>query len=75
MTRNERAALPMKRQRVPILVYHHVYADDAPELKGAVGDAGAGIIGRSQFLQQVRYIAEHGWQVVSTSADRRLAWR
>ena len=57
----------MKRQRVPILVYHHVYAGDAPELKRAVGDAGAGIIGRSQFLQQVRYIAEHGWQVVSTS--------
>ena len=57
----------MKRQRVPILVYHHVYADDAPELQAAVGDAGAGIIGRSQFLRQVRYIAEHGWQVVSTT--------
>ena len=67
MIRNERASLPMKRQRVPILVYHHVYADDAPELTGAVGDAGAGIIGRSQFLKQVRYIAEHGWQVVSTT--------
>ena len=70
MTRNERArraTLPMKHQRVPILVYHHVYADHAPELQGAVGDAGAGIIGRSQFLQQVRYIVEHEWQVVSTT--------
>lgn len=62
-----RAALPMTRQRVPMLVYHHVYADDAPELTGAVGNAGAGCIGRSQFLQQVRYIAEHGWEVVSTT--------
>ena len=57
----------MKRQRVPILVYHHVYADDASELKLAASDSGAGIIGRSQFVRQMRYIAERGWQVVSTT--------
>ena len=52
-------------QRVPILVYHHVYREGAPELK-FVGD-GAGIIGEAEFRRHLNYISENGWSVVSTS--------
>lgn len=54
-----------ENQRVPILVYHHVYRDGAPELK-YLGD-GAGIIGESEFRAQIQYVSTHGWSVVSTS--------
>ncbi len=35
----------MSDQAVPILVYHHVYPEAAPELESATGDNAAGIIG------------------------------
>ena len=54
-------------QRVPILVYHHVYPDGSPELEQArVGD-GAGIVGESEFRRHLRFIGDGGWAVVSTS--------
>ena len=37
----------MSIRKVPILVYHHVYPDDAPELLSATHETGAGIIGRA----------------------------
>jgi peptidoglycan/xylan/chitin deacetylase (PgdA/CDA1 family) len=52
-------------QRVPILVYHHVYRDGVPDLK-FVGD-GAGIIGEEEFRRQIQYVFDNGWTVVSTS--------
>ena len=52
-------------QRVPILVYHHVYREGEPELKFA-GD-GAGIIGEGEFRRQIQYVSDNGWTVVSTS--------
>ena len=54
-------------QRVPILVYHHVYPEEAPELKQASFETGAGIIGVATFRRQLQRIAETGWRVVSTS--------
>ena len=62
----------MKRQRIPILVYHHVYEDEAPVLPQRNGESGAGIISESQFLRQMRYLADEGWRVVSTA--RIVAW-
>jgi peptidoglycan/xylan/chitin deacetylase (PgdA/CDA1 family) len=54
-------------QRVPILVYHHVYPEETPDLQQATFATGAGIIGAALFRRQMRYIAERGWTVVSTS--------
>ncbi len=54
-----------ENQRVPILVYHHVYCEGEPELK-FVGD-GAGIIGEEEFRAQIQYVSDNGWSVVSTS--------
>lgn len=52
--------------RVPILVYHHVYPEGAPELDPAAD--GAGILGEAEFRRQMRYLADEGWTVVSTSS-------
>lgn len=49
---------------VPILVYHHVYPDDSPELRDAPGD---GVVAASQFRGQVEHLLAEGWRVVSTS--------
>lgn len=57
----------MKDQRVPILVYHHVYPQDAPELTSATFETGAGIVGENEFRRQMRCIADEGWSVVSTT--------
>ena len=56
----------MNRQCVPILVYHHVYAEQAPELKRANFGIGAGIIGEVEFRRHMQYIADEGWSVVTT---------
>ena len=53
----------MRRQRVPILVY----GDDEPELLQAADRSGAGVVAQSQFFRQMRYIADDGWRVVSTT--------
>ena len=57
----------MNDQRVPILVYHHVYPDDAPEMAKASFKTGAGVIGAAEFRRQMKYLADNGWKVVSTS--------
>ena len=57
----------MKNHRVPILVHHHVYQEGAPELKAAQEEKEGGVIGEGEFRRQLRYIADEGWQVVSTS--------
>ena len=62
----------MKEQRVPILVYHHVYPEDSPELAQAISEGGAGIIGETAFRRQIKYITEQGWTVVST--NRVVDW-
>ena len=54
-------------QRVPILVYHHVYDEASPELKNATFETGAGIIGEKDFRRQIQYISDQGWTVVSTT--------
>ena len=51
-------------QRVPILVYHHVYPDEEAARAGPV----AGVIGASEFDRQMQFVCEDGWRVVSTSA-------
>ena len=53
-------------RRVPILVYHHVYPEGAPELDPAAD--GAGILGEAEFTRQMRYLDDEGWTVVSTSS-------
>ena len=57
----------MSPQRVPILVYHHVYGDDAPELAATTFENGAGVIGEKQFRSHLQYLVDQRWQVVSTS--------
>ena len=54
-------------QSVPILVYHHVYPAETPELKPATFETGAGISGESRFRRQGQYIADGNWTVVSTT--------
>ena len=56
-----------RRRRVPVLVYHHVYHDDAPELQQSARESGAGVLAESQFLRQMQYVKDAGWQVVSTT--------
>ncbi len=53
-------------QRVPILVYHHVYPDGDPGLARPTGEGATGTIGESAFQRQVSYVADRGWTVVST---------
>ena len=55
----------MGPQRIPILVYHHVYHDYEPELREA--NDGAGIIGEQAFRNQMEHLRDHGWTVVSTT--------
>ena len=57
----------MNNQRVPILVYHHVYREDAPALTQATHETGAGIIGQREFTRQVQRLADDNWTVVSTT--------
>jgi len=57
----------MKNQRIPILVYHHVYPDQAPELKQAAAENPAGVVGEAEFRRQMRYVLDHNWRVVSTT--------
>ena len=54
-------------QKVPILVYHHVYPDAEPGTQPKSLQRATGIIGESEFRRHVAYFAEHGWEVVSTS--------
>ena len=53
-------------QRVPILVYHHVYPDGSPELE-VTGDEGAGILSESSLRQQIEGLLEDDWCNVSTT--------
>ena len=57
----------MQNQRVPILVYHHVYPDNAKELEAATFETGAGIIGATPFRRQMQFIMDDGWTVLSTT--------
>ena len=57
----------MSDQAVPILVYHHVYPEAAPELESATGDNAAGIIGVAQFERHLQYLDDNDWTVVSTT--------
>ncbi len=59
-------------QRVPILVYHHVYPASSPELAAIDSAAGAGVLGEDAFVQQMQYLADEGWTVVSTT--RVIDW-
>ena len=55
---------PGKNQRVPVLVYHHVYTDEeAARFEGA-----AGVIGLTEFRRQLQWILTEGWNPVSTTA-------
>lgn len=56
-------AIPM----LPILVYHHVYPDDTPELKRLDSSHSAGIMDATGFRCQMQYIAAQGWSVISTT--------
>lgn len=52
---------------VPILVYHHVYPDDSPELADAVAAQTAGVIGLSEFTCHLELLRSGGWTVTGTS--------
>ena len=46
----------MRNRKVPILVYHHVYPEGAPELETASFESGAGIIGVDAFRRQLGFV-------------------
>ena len=52
---------------VPIIVYHHVYPDDHPELAITTDKKASGVIAVSEFRRQMDYVLGNGWQVVSTT--------
>ncbi len=54
-------------QRVPILVYHHVYPDDDVGPEGSPARKATGTIGETEFRRHLAHIAESGWSVVSTT--------
>ena len=60
-------------QRVPMLVYHHVYPDGDPGLAQPTPDRATGTIAESELRRHLSYIAGNGWEVVNTSRGRRLA--
>ena len=47
-------------RRVPILVYHHVYPDDNPELSITTDKMASGVIGVSEFRRQMDFVIENG---------------
>ena len=57
----------MSDRKVPILVYHHVYNEGAPDLTQATLGTGAGIIGVDAFRQQMAHLRDQGWTAVSTT--------
>ncbi|MAG35809.1 MAG: hypothetical protein CL878_06150 [Dehalococcoidia bacterium] len=59
-------------QRVPILVYHHVYPEGDPELAAGSRRRATGIIGEAEFRRQMSYLVAEGWQVISTT--RLVEW-
>ena len=54
-------------QRVPILVYHHVYPDGHRELGAPSGERATGIIGAAALRRQLDYLVAEGWEVISTT--------
>lgn len=54
-------------QKVPVLVYHHVYREGHPELAEPPPDKATGVIGEAEFRRHMSHIADEGWEVVSTS--------
>jgi len=54
-------------QRIPILVYHHVYPDGADELNVNKPGECSGVIAESAFRWQMQYLADNKMKVVSTS--------
>ena len=54
-------------QRVPILVYHHVYPDDPPGLALPSEGKVTGVVARSEFRRHMSYLADNKWEVVSTT--------
>jgi peptidoglycan/xylan/chitin deacetylase (PgdA/CDA1 family) len=59
-------------QRVPILIYHHVYREDAEELRRATFETGSGVIGEAMFRRQMDYLVDQEVSVVGTSDV--IAW-
>ena len=54
-------------QRVPILVYHHVYPDDNPALDQPPAGKVTGVVAESEFRRHMSYLADEAWNVVSTT--------
>jgi peptidoglycan/xylan/chitin deacetylase (PgdA/CDA1 family) len=55
-------------QRIPILVYHHVYPDGADELNVNKPGECTGVIAESAFGRQMQYLADNKMTIVSTSS-------
>ena len=59
-------------QRVPILVYHHIYPDGHSDLSPPPGGKATGVIAESDFRRQMDYMQTAGWRAIST--DRLVDW-
>ena len=57
-----------QQQRVPILIYHHVYPEGSDELGAATFETGSGVIGEAAFRTHLEFLRDEGWSVVGTSA-------
>jgi len=55
-------------QRVPILVYHHVYPEGSSDVASkSDSETGAGVLDETEFRRQMGYLTDRAWTVVSTS--------
>jgi peptidoglycan/xylan/chitin deacetylase (PgdA/CDA1 family) len=54
--------------KIPILVYHHVYADDDPVLGAHGAGSGRGITSASRFRTNLESLRRGGWRIVPYSA-------
>ena len=65
--------LHLMSRRVPILVYHHVYPDDNPELAIKTDKMASGVIGVSEFRRQMGYVHRKRMAGRLHDRDRGLA--
>ena len=57
----------VQQQRVPILIYHHVYPEGSAELQKVTFETGSGVIGETEFRRHMDFIRDEGWSVIGTS--------
>jgi len=53
---------------VPILTYHHVYADDDPSMSRPGADSARGVTTASRLRRHLELLRDGGWEIISHTA-------